>query len=190
MREGGGVSTDILDPIIERVYRGHCWAKTADGPRRLNEPLTPHHVTRHLTGRAAFGVCPMGPGESTTRLALLDFDSHGGETPWAEMSRVALRVMDRADLLGLHAIPFRSSGGNGIHLYFLWDEPQDAYSVRLLLVSLLIQCGLSSGTGGVAAEEVEVFPKQDRVPANGYGSMFILPLAGKSVRLGVKDAEV
>lgn len=180
----------ILDPILERVHRGHCWIKTPDGPRRQDEPLTPHHVARHLTGRAAFGVCPMAPGSSTTRLALLDLDSHGGETPWSEMSRVALGIMHACRSLGLEPIPFRSSGGNGIHLFFLWKDPQDAHSVRERLKALLAECGLKSGTGGVAKGEVEVFPKQDHVPANGFGSMFILPLAGKSVRLGVKDGEV
>lgn len=182
------MSLDILDPILDRVHRGHCWTKTADGPRRIDEPLTPSHVTRHLTGRAAFGVCPLAPGSSSVRLALLDFDSHKGETSFERMTEVVLGVMERSQDFGLAPIPFRSSGGNGIHLFFIWDEPQDAYSVRQRLNQLLKLCDLKPGTKGVAGGEVEVFPKQDSVPLNGYGSMFILPLAGKSARLGVKDA--
>lgn len=178
---------DILDPILDRVYRGHCWIKTDDGPRRIDEVLTPHHVLRHLTGKAIFGVCPLAPGESTVRLALLDFDSHKGESTDEQMQEVVIRVIDAATAQDLFPIPFRSSGGAGFHLYFLWDEPQDAYSIRQALTHVLDACGLEPGTGGVHKGEVEVFPKQDSVPADGYGSMFILPLAGKSVRLGVSD---
>src|SRR5690606_40948627 len=65
----------------------------------------------------------------------------------------------------------------------LWDEQQDAYSVRATLCDILAACGFTNGTSGVAAGQVEVFPKQDAVPADGYGNMFVLPLAGKSVAL-------
>jgi len=183
------MSTELLDPILERVHRGHCWIKTDDGPRRIDEPLTAQHVARHLAGRATFGACPLAPGENTVRLALLDFDSHKGETSPEAMAEVVIGVMEKCEMLGLAPIPFRSSGGNGVHLFFLWQEPQDAYSVRQRLTHLLNLCNLKPGTGGVAKQEVEVFPKQDSVPAGGFGSMFILPLAGKSVRLGVKDVE-
>jgi hypothetical protein len=81
---------------------------------------------------------------------------------------------------GHSPILFRSSGGKGIHLYLLWDQPQDAYSVRVMLTELLAFFELKPGTGGVAKGQVEVYPKQDAVPADGFGSMFILPFAGKS----------
>lgn len=184
---GGSVDNSVLDPILDRCYRGHCWIKTADGPRRIDEPLTAHHVARHLTGKAAFGVCPLAPGESTVRLALFDFDSHGGETSPEAMTEVVTRVIGHCAQFSLQPIAFRSSGGNGIHLYFIWDAPQDAYSVRIRLRQVLEASGLKPGTGGVHKNEVEIFPKQSSVPLNGYGSMFILPLAGKSVRLGVKN---
>lgn len=177
----------ILTPILDRVHRGHCWIKTENGPRRIDEPLTPHHVMRHLAGKATFGVCPLAPGSSVVRLALLDFDSHKGETAPEAMADTVIRVILAAENMGLAPIPFRSSGGAGFHLYFLWDDPQDAYSVRQQLGALLDRCGLKPGTSGVAKGEVEIFPKQDSVPIGGYGSMFILPLAGKSVRLGVKN---
>jgi hypothetical protein len=183
------MSTELLDPILDRVNRAFCWIKTEDGPRRIDEPLTAQHVARHLSGRAMFGACPLGQGESTVRLALLDFDSHKGETSPEAMAGVVIGVMEKCEMLGLAPIPFRSSGGNGVHLFFLWQEPQDAYSVRQRLTHLLNLCNLKPGTGGVAANQVEIFPKQDSVLPTGYGSMFLLPLCGKSVRLGVKDVE-
>lgn len=169
-----------LAAIVDRVHRGHCWIKTADGPRRIDEPLSDGKITAHLANKKAYGACPIAPGQSTTRLALLDLDSHKGETSWEEMHWIAFALVDSLSLTGITAIPYRSSGGQGIHLYMLWDEPQDAYSVRATLRSVIEGQGFTSGSGGVAKKQIEIFPKQDAVPADGYGSMFILPLAGKS----------
>ncbi|ONC09181.1 hypothetical protein AQ911_14260 [Burkholderia pseudomallei] len=126
---------------------------------------------------------PMQPGSDVTLVGLLDLDSHKGETPWHEMQDTAVPIIIAAAAVGLQGIPFRSSGGAGIHIYFLWDEPQDAYSVRQALRRVLTACGLQDGTKGVAAGQVEIFPKQGSVSHNGFGNMFLLPLAGKSAPL-------
>lgn len=141
-------------------------------------------MLRHVNGSGeAYGAAQIAPGESTTRVACLDLDSHKGETSWYDMQAAALRVMARLEACGQRPIPFRSSGGAGLHIYLLWDEPQDAYSVRCLLRDALAACELRDGTKGVAAGQVEVFPKQNSVPSDGFGNMFVLPLAGKSVPL-------
>lgn len=173
-----------LTPLVERMHRGHCWVKTAEGPRCIDQSFTEFMLAEHCAGRKAYGLAFVAPGQNTCRAALLDFDSHGGEVPFDEMLRVAMEVKDTAALLGLDGVAFRSSGGRGIHLYFLWNEVQDANSVRELLRSVLDACGLKPGTKGVVAKEVEVFPKQSSVARDGYGSMAILPLAGESVLLG------
>ncbi|SDH23552.1 TOTE conflict system archaeo-eukaryotic primase domain-containing protein [Propionivibrio dicarboxylicus] len=173
-----------LMPLAERMNRSHCWIKTAEGPRRINEPFTEFMLAEHVAGRKAYGLCPIAPGESTCRVALLDFDAHQGETEWGVMLDTARTVAFALEQEGYTPILFRSSGGSGVHLYLLWDEPQDAYSVRQMLVGMLAALGFKSGTGGVANKQIEVFPKQDEVPADGFGSMWILPGAGKSELLG------
>lgn len=171
-------------PLIERLHRGHCWLKTPDGPRRLDEKLDDFKVAEHVAGRKAYGACPIAPGGSTCRVALLDFDAHKGETPWEEMLGVANNVAFVLEQDGYTPHLFRSSGGNGIHIYLLWEEPQDAYSVRVMLAEVIGALGFKPGTGGVANKQIEIFPKQDEVPLDGYGSMFVLPYAGKSEYLG------
>lgn len=173
-----------LLPLVERMHRGHCWLKTAEGPRRINESFTEFMLAEHCAGRKAYGLCPIAPGTSTTQVACLDFDSHKGEMSWDDMARVAEQVKSAAEVCGLPSLAFRSSGGNGIHLIFMWTEPQDARSVRESMRQVLAAVGLAPGTGGVLKGEVEVFPKQDSVPIDGFGSMFVLPLAGESVPLG------
>ncbi|HFT8007813.1 TPA: phage/plasmid primase, P4 family [Burkholderia cenocepacia] len=172
-----------LAPIVSRVVTSHCWIKRDGPPSHIRKPLTAERLAHHVNGGPAYGAAQIAPGESTTRVACLDLDSHKGETSWYDMQAVALRVMTQLEARGMRPIPFRSSGGAGLHIYMLWDEPQDAYSVRCLLRDALAACELRDGVKGVAAGQVEVFPKQNSVPSDGFGNMFVLPLAGKSVPL-------
>lgn len=170
-----------LRPITSRVRTDVTAVRIADGTSRwTNEPLTKPRLLAHLSGGPGRGVCPIKVGQSTTRLALLDLDSHKGETDWPGMVQVAEGLISALSKAGLRAIPFRSSGGRGIHLFMLWDEPQDAFSVRALLADVLGVVGLRPGAGGVKDGQVEVFPKQDAVGPGEKGNQFILPLAGKS----------
>lgn len=172
-----------LSPVLSRVRRDVSAVKLADGSRWTRDALDEGVMLKHLNGGPARGACPIREGESVTMLALLDFDSHGGESSWEQMAEAAQRVVDASTLWGLRPVPWRSSGGRGVHLYYLWDEPQDAYSVRETLGDVLACAGFTVGTKGVSAGQVEVFPKQDAVGAGEFGNQFILPLAGKSVPL-------
>jgi hypothetical protein len=175
----------LLRPLVQRMHLGHCWVKTKDGPRRIDEPFTEVKLSEHVMGSAAYGLCPIAPGTSTTMVACFDLDSHKGETPWRDMVETAGLIVTSLEMDGYWPTVFRSSGGSGIHIIVTWDHPQDAYSVREWARAHLAGCGLTVGTKGVAALQVEVFPKQDSVPADGYGSMFILPLSGKSELLAL-----
>ena len=155
-----------------------------------DEPLTDEAMAHHLNGGGGRGACPIREGESVTMVGLLDLDSHGGETSWTEMCLVAGTVAEALRLAeGVEPHVFRSSGGKGIHIVCMWEEPQDAYSVRRMLIETLEAVGLRSGAGGrgVADGLVEVFPKQDEVRPGGSGNYFILPLAGASELLEYCD---
>lgn len=172
-----------LTPILDRVRTDVTAIKGPKGQSWTRQPLTPQRLQEHLAGGRARGVCPIKAGESTTRLGLLDLDSHKGEIPWDQMAATAQDIAEALEARGMRSVPFRSSGGNGIHLIVLWDEPQDAYTVRECMTEALADCGMTNGAGGLTKNQVEVFPKQDSVPADGFGNQFVLPLAGKSVPL-------
>lgn len=170
-----------LDPIVSRVRRDVSARKGAHGGSFwTNEPLTDDAIAHHLNGGPARGACPIKPGEQLTALGLLDLDSHRGEVPWPEMVKVAKTIMAALERLGYRPIAFRSSGGRGIHIFVLFERPQDAYSVRAMLVDLLAEHGYANGAKGVKHNQIEVFPKQDAVGVGEFGNQFILPLAGKS----------
>jgi len=167
---------DILVPLVKRLCVAHCWRDA----RHVKEPFTRAKLAEHIAGTHRYGLAPIKPGESTTRVGLLDLDSHDGAAPWEEMLSLADDLAFTLRQFNLEPALFRSSGGKGIHIITLWDAPQDAHSVRALMRSALHACGCSAGTAGVAKHEVEVFPKQSKVDADAYGSMFALPLCGNT----------
>lgn len=172
---------EALKPLLQRVRRD-CTALKPVGKASFwaKDKLTTEMMIKHLEGGDQRGACPINAGQNTCRCAVLDFDSHGGETPWEEMQTVAEKVRDLLESKGVHPLMFRSSGGRGVHLIMLWEEEQDAASVRAFLRSAIDELGFKDGTKGVVNNEIEIFPKQDSVPADGYGNYFILPLGGKS----------
>lgn len=178
-----------LQPIVQRVRTDVSAIRGPKGVEWTREPLTEQRLLAHLGEGPARGVCPIKAGETTTMVGLLDFDSHKGESTWDEMAAAALRVADELEARFMAPVAFRSTGGNGIHLYVVWDAPQDAYSVRMLLMDALQAAGFTNGTGGVARGQVEVFPKQDGVALGRFGNQFFLPLAGKSEPLSMFDME-
>lgn len=178
----------ILYPIISRVRRDVYAVKRIEkAPACIRKPFTDQHLEQHLSGQKIYGVYPIEAGSSKTSIALLDLDSHKGETSWTDMMQTARFISAELEKHDLITIPWRSSGGYGLHLYMIWDSPQDAYSVRELLCTLLENVGYKNGTGGVAAKEIEIFPKQSSVAEGKVGNMFILPLAGQSLPIDKID---
>jgi hypothetical protein len=178
-----------LQPLVDRVRTDVTAVRRAGQPAAwTSQSLTREHLARHLNSGPARGVCPIRAGESVTMVGLLDFDSHKGDVSWVRMSAAVAAVVDQLVLAwGMEPMLFRSSGGNGVHVVLMWDDVQDAYSVREFLKGVLKSCGLRDGTGGVDMNQVEVFPKQDSVSLGKFGSMFVLPLADKSVPLALEE---
>lgn len=174
----------FLAPLVERCDTSHCWVRRpGSAPGHVDAAFTQKQLDAHLSGGYAYGLCPMKRGSSTTQVAVLDLDSHKGEIKWEDMLAAAEEIKSALELFGLVVTTFRSSGGMGVHLFIVWDQPQDAYSVREVLGAALSSVGYSPGIGGVAKKEVEVFPKQSSIPSDGWGSMFVLPLTGHSLHL-------
>jgi len=178
----------LLSPFLERMDASHHWMRAADGrtfhvldANKQPVPLTDARVSKHRTNPV--GLCPIKRGESTTQVGCFDLDDHDKKLSLHDVVDIAVRVQAEAGKRGLIVHLFTSGGGRGVHGYLLWDQPQDARSVRALMVEVLAACGLKSGTKGVQAGEVEVFPKQDAVPADGFGSMFIPPYSRASAPL-------
>jgi hypothetical protein len=183
---GASPSQAIIRQIMQLARRDAHARRVAPRPdkkasyTRVVGPITRGGIREHLSGSEnSLGVYLMSSGSDHTHLAVLDFDDHAGE---AETS-VLKTAEEAARLLlgfGFPSLPVRSGGGEGIHLWFRWEEPQLASNVRTLLTEALDNLGLKAGTRGVRHKEVEVFPKQDHVEPGEFGSLVALPFGRAS----------
>ena len=135
--------------------------------RTVQESINPSDVKKHWTNGTKVGVPFIRRGEDVTITAMIDLDDHDGKCGWENIKTKALEVIEELMVRGLTAMPYRSRGGKGINLWLAWDEVQDAYSVREQLRSVVEECGLTVGAGGVDIGQVEVFPKQSKIGNNG-----------------------
>jgi putative DNA primase/helicase len=181
---------ELLRPITDRARPDRCAYKNKKGETGwTNDPKLPldeNRINSHLNGFTGCGIGFIKPGESTTRLALFDLDAHNGETPFSVMLETADRLCAGLEAVGLRPMPFMSSGGSGIHLWMIWNTPQDAHSVRQTLIAVLEDAGLTPGDAGVISGEVEIFPKQAALNPEGPGSngnMAVIPFWNKSAAL-------
>lgn len=173
---------------LANLSRHDIYAKRTDrGYAPVYEKLIPLVLERHLESSPAIGQYIV-TGDKT-QVGVIDMDSHDGIMSWSEMVSVALMIIAAAHVLGLRVHAFKSGGGRGIHLWFLWEKPQNAKYVRHLLRNMLASVDLHDGTGGVAKREVEVFPKQDRVEPGKLGSLIALPGARASALLDAGTLE-
>lgn len=118
-------------------------------------------VSKHLNGTFALGVCPvMSDGKCT--FGVIDFDYYKGKIR---------HVLDVIREHSLPLIPFRSKSG-GLHCYLMLTKAVKASVMRETLNSIIQTFSFDKIYG---AEHVEVFPKQDRVSEDGFGSAITLP---------------
>lgn len=185
---------EALQPLIKSLRTvDSCLKWKGRNLSWTDEPIDDAQILKHLNGGPRVGAALIQYGSSNTFSALLDLDSHDGVTPMPVMLELAGRLMGFMKEYGLTPIPFVSSGGKGIHIWCLWNEPQDAWSVRALMRQVLAKADLKDGARGVSEHEVEIFPKQNAaaekriiVDDKGHervnrGSQVFLPLSGESV---------
>ena len=182
-----GLNETEVTPLLKRVCLTHHWYRD-DAKRWVHIQSPFRHANGHASSRP-FGLCPISPGTSTTRVALLDLDNHDGALPAEAVDAAAQRLAEFLQADGYRANTIVSSGGNGRHLYLLWDSEQDAYSVRQYLRAVLLRAGYTSGAGGLAKSQVEIFPKQDAVSPGTWGSMFALPFAKGTASRWLKQGD-
>jgi hypothetical protein len=151
--------------------------------RPVHARLDAARLRKHLNGGPHVGVYLMNERTDVTRLGALDLDDHDGTLPSEKMREVAGRLAAAATKYGLSPWLVRSGGGHGVHLLFRWDAPQLASSVRGVLLTLLKGERLSDGDGGVANDQVEIFPKQNHVDAGRFGNLLAVPFSRESVPL-------
>ena len=182
------MNSDLLNYV--KLFADHAvrdnYARKTNGYARVQGKVTNLLLERHLTGEPIGLYTVFG---DKVRLSTFDIDDHDGSTGWSAVADAARQIMAAASKLGLFAHPWRSGGGAGIHLHFFFLSDQPAADVRYAMRSLLAEIGITDGAGGIAAKEVEVFPKQDRVAPGGVGNLIAVPAARESLPLRIDTLE-
>lgn len=130
----------------------------------VKELITDEVVRKHLEGKVPVGVF-MLTGDVTS-VAVADIDR-----PDSQLVNGVVRCSLQA---GLFAYVERSKG-KGHHVWMFFERPVLASSVRRCIRSVL---------HSLNADDLEVFPKQDRLKAGEFGNFVTCPLFGKYVEQG------
>ena len=133
-------------------------------------PMVADFWSRHLKGDERFGVPFLV--KDRCRAAMIDVDDHSG-VGWDTVTRAVDAILNELSLVGLIGLPFRSGGGAGINIWIIWADVQQAAAVRAAMIAAVERAGYTLGAGGIAKNQVEVFPKQNK--AHGVGNCAALP---------------
>jgi hypothetical protein len=137
----------------------------------IKSDVTPELMDKHLLGAISIGRIPIREN-STCKFGCMDLDDHkkGG----VKKDFNYKKLIDKIKLLKLPLTVFKSKSG-GAHCYLFLDKFYPARDVRHILKKLRYALGYN--------ENVELFPKQDKVSSNDYGNFINLPYKGGNSRV-------
>lgn len=115
----------------------------------------------HLSGDFGVGICPVTT-DGKCLFGVLDIDYYKGKIR---------KMLDIIRDYQLPLVPFRSKSG-GLHCYLFLSRGVSAKTIRDTLNLIIRVFSLDKMYG---EEKVEVFPKQDKVTEDGFGSSITLP---------------
>ena len=118
-------------------------------------------ITSHLNGDFGVGICPVNT-EGKCRFGVIDIDYYKAKIH---------KVLDFIREYQLPLLPFRSKSG-GVHLYLMLSKAINAKAVRETLMEIVRTFALDKLYG---EEKVEIFPKQEKITQEGFGSAITLP---------------
>ena len=129
-------------------------------------------LASHLQGAKTLGVYLLRP-DGKCKIGVIDLDDHDSEAdPENAPMILGARLVDAAKDYGLTLFLEKSGGGRGAHVWLLLEEWTEAAKVREVLYGLIRAAGIK------LTKDIEVFPKQDILGADGLGSLIALPLQG------------
>jgi hypothetical protein len=159
------------------------WADRGEmrqGYAPVRRPMAHEDVEEHLAGRKTYGIYLMR-ADATVTCAVIDADLKADfrhrPLPVEERRRVqreaaylVRRLRELSREAGLAPL-VETSGGKGFHLWYFFQDPVSAQAVRRVLGRLVDHLA-----GDLSAFSLEIFPKQDRLTAKGFGNLVKLPL--------------
>ena len=145
------------------IYKPGCYPEY----ETIKKPLTLDHYKKHLAGELSLGVIPITK-DNKCSVGIIDDDfQHQNKTYDYK------KLLRKISLLELPVTVFKSKT-NGAHIVIYFDGYYPAVDVRHILKKLAYQ--LCEG-------KYDLFPRQDEVPADSYGSFINLPYHNQNTRV-------
>lgn len=142
--------------------------------------MTLAHLEEHLSGLKTYGIYLL-KSDSRVKCGVIDADlnpdyrvsrisAEQKKVIYREKSYMISRIFENSKEVGISPL-LEYSGHKGYHFWYFFSRPVDASKVKTLLTRIAepIRRDLS-------AFGLEVFPKQERLGAKGFGNLVKLPL--------------
>lgn len=170
------------------VHRGDVFAVQQESGAYFPErrPITADDIEDHLAGNWSLGVYVIDPlQDDTVRYIVWDLDivDEDAANKLCELvEHMQLANGESKVPAGYERCLLREFSGNkGTHVWMFFDEPVPAEKVRRWVAAdFMPQWAEAANANGWPAA-IEVFPKQDSVPAGGFGNLIKLPLGKHAV---------
>lgn len=164
-----------MENLIRRLFvaRDDTFSvQTPDGQyARVRRGLTDEDIRKHLSGEHVVGVYELDK-DSNVKWICWDFDAHDGDGGKARESALKLLSRLKKNEVYRRACLLEHSGG-GYHVWLFFSEPLPAAGAKWLAEELAKE----------AEVEAEIFPKQEKLPPDGVGSLVKLPM-GRNLKWG------
>lgn len=164
------------NPMVCDKKRYRC----SECPNREFVSLTYEIIKSHLIGRDLYcrdvvAIYPMLE-DNTTNLLVVDFDKEHWKEDVAAFCQTCRGF-------GLLPAVERSRSGNGVHIWFFFEEPVQACDARRLGTALLTRT--MELRHELSFESYDrLFPSQDTVAKSGFGNLIALPFQGQAQKKG------
>lgn len=178
--------TDTAQRVFDLfTHRADVYAEqqTSGAYYPQTQQFTPDHVAEHLAGFASYGTYVIRPEDNTVSYIVFDLDITD-EVALATIAGLAEAMLLKAtggDLDSHKALLCEFSGNKGYHVWLFFDEPIPAAEARRWVSAEFMPSWREAAHENGWPGDLEVFPKQDNVPENGYGNLVKIPLGVHAV---------
>jgi hypothetical protein len=156
---------------------------------KVEAPLTTDVIDRHLSNEQPIAAYLLSdPAANKGQVVVFDFDDHEGGS--RDIEQIVATFCRQLEAQRLPYTAVQSGGGNGYHVFLVFESPKRKDVLRdgakRLLAALKFE-GRSfvEGTDGVEKGQVEIFPKGDKT--SGGLQAVALPLARSSVLVKLNE---
>lgn len=139
------------------------------------ETVNDHIRTEKYDFQFGAGIYPMLE-DDTTYLIVMDFDSEHAE----EEAKAVVKVCRNHNI---DLLIERSQSGEGIHLWFFFEEANSAATARLF-GQLILRHAMAEMNTLTFSSFDRIIPMQDTLPSNQFGNIIALPLRADKVKEG------